>query len=414
MSTKYLVFSNPGLLSLIDLTTMGDSCKREDSTKIGQFDSGLKYALAILIRNNIAITICSGSKEFTFSTDVISDETTCKTKEVILIKEFDFYDGDEINTDYKTAFSPKLGYDWNFWMAFREIYSNCLDEGGSYAITEDLMEHANYATDNEATTIIITITDKVQEVLNNWDKYFNTKDPITESYGYKIYENDSDYLKIYKNNILVYKDEDKKALYSYGYDNAELDEKRILNNSWRIVDNLDYPLYKATDKDFIKDFLSKNNAKVIEGQLDISASLSTEFEEVLNKLNGEYYSSTSLKRKIANSSNIKSNLESVHANMSNSYFSTPKLVETSTDIQPSFEEKIKKEIESFNLGIEVSVVLSKNNDAFKVLCSIYKSTLFVQDSYDFIEHKWQLLKACLRIKSEDREDELFKYLTQRF
>lgn len=415
--SKYLVFTNPGLLSLLDLTTMGDSCKREDSTKIGQFDSGLKYAIAILLRNNVDFIIFSGCKEFTFSTDVIGDDTTGKTKEVIQLNEFDFYDGDEVHTSVNTAFSPKLGYDWEFWMSFRELFSNCLDEGGTHHIVEtedEFKQYRSLASDNEGTTIRITINDKVQEVINDWSKYFNINAPITESYGYQIYENDSDYLKVYKNNILVYKDEDKKALYSYGYDKAELDERRILNNSWSIVDNLDYPLYRSTDKDFIKDFLTRNNSEVFEGTLNVSTNLSTEFGEVLNELNGEYYSSESLKRKIANNSTIKSNLHTVNKNLSDSWYTDSKIVETSTEIKPSFEEEIKKQVNSFNLDLDVSIVLSKNTDEHKVLCSIHKSIIFVQEDYDLKEHKWQLLKACLRIKSEDNENKLFKLLVNKF
>ena len=54
---KYLAFRNQGQLSVLDLTTMGDSIKREDDSKIGKFDSGLKYALAILYRNNVKFRI---------------------------------------------------------------------------------------------------------------------------------------------------------------------------------------------------------------------------------------------------------------------------------------------------------------------------------------------------------------------
>ena len=54
-----ITFQNESILSLIDLTTMGDSSKRGDSSKIGKFDSGLKYAMSILYRHGVNININS-------------------------------------------------------------------------------------------------------------------------------------------------------------------------------------------------------------------------------------------------------------------------------------------------------------------------------------------------------------------
>ena len=44
-------------ISILDVLTMGDSEKAEDATKIGQYASGLKYAIALLLRNGIKVSI---------------------------------------------------------------------------------------------------------------------------------------------------------------------------------------------------------------------------------------------------------------------------------------------------------------------------------------------------------------------
>ena len=39
----------------------------------------------------------------------------------------------ESETKYHTtAFSTQLGFNWDFWMSIRELWSNCLDEGGEW------------------------------------------------------------------------------------------------------------------------------------------------------------------------------------------------------------------------------------------------------------------------------------------
>lgn len=50
-------FITPTRISLINLTTIGDSEKREDETKIGKFSSGQAYATALLLRDNVDIEI---------------------------------------------------------------------------------------------------------------------------------------------------------------------------------------------------------------------------------------------------------------------------------------------------------------------------------------------------------------------
>src|SRR6056297_1102700 len=155
---SYLIFKNPGLISVLDLISMGDSDKRDDPEKIGKFDSGLKYALALLYRNSISIQIFSGMlRQYTIGATTLKDDFTNKFKEVLLVNE-DKIDGRPPYT-HQSGFSPQLGYNWELWMAFREIYSNCLDENGIISIEN------NIDPEDDTTIIAIKIDDKVQEIL---------------------------------------------------------------------------------------------------------------------------------------------------------------------------------------------------------------------------------------------------------
>ena len=159
---KTIFFKTPTQLSFIDLITMGDSEKRGDNSTTGMFGSGLKYSLALLLRNNVKFeAIVTGNtyiggqdrdytEIFTPYTYVNEDEITGKSKELIGIKvERDFESFNsihcedifeyEIEENYETGFALQLGFNWELWMALREIYSNMLDEGGSYYEDECLI-----------------------------------------------------------------------------------------------------------------------------------------------------------------------------------------------------------------------------------------------------------------------------------
>jgi len=56
-----IYFSNPGLIDLTGLKTFGLTSKAEQSDKIGRFGTGLKYAVAVILRKSGIMTIRRGS-----------------------------------------------------------------------------------------------------------------------------------------------------------------------------------------------------------------------------------------------------------------------------------------------------------------------------------------------------------------
>jgi len=106
---------NQGLIELRAVTTMGVSVKSSD-TPIGYFGTGLKFAICTLLRSGCSITIYRGLEPFTF------------TKELLAIRgqDFELVKMNGVETGWTTA----LGRNWTLLMAFRELHSNVLDEGG--------------------------------------------------------------------------------------------------------------------------------------------------------------------------------------------------------------------------------------------------------------------------------------------
>jgi hypothetical protein len=115
-----IVFENAGEIDVLAISTFGVSAKEGDSP-IGFFGTGLKYAIAVLLREGVSITIYSGRDVIEF--DVLADNMRGK--------KFDFVrmsvDG---GNPQPIGFTTELGKQWEMWMAYREIACNCKDENG--------------------------------------------------------------------------------------------------------------------------------------------------------------------------------------------------------------------------------------------------------------------------------------------
>lgn len=111
-----IVFENDGTLDKRAVTTFGVSSKEGD-TPIGYFGTGLKYAIAILLREGCRVEISTGGEVWKFDT----------IDERIRVDDFKTV---TLNGE-RLSFTTELGKNWHLWQAYREIYCNCVDEPGS-------------------------------------------------------------------------------------------------------------------------------------------------------------------------------------------------------------------------------------------------------------------------------------------
>lgn len=116
-----IVFSNPGELDLQLLSTIGTSIKPNSANPIGYFGTGLKYALATLLREGCSINIQIGTNTYSVETK----PTTIRGKSFNLICLIGRCDSVQL------PFTTDLGKNWQPWMAYRELWANALDEGGN-------------------------------------------------------------------------------------------------------------------------------------------------------------------------------------------------------------------------------------------------------------------------------------------
>ena len=124
-----LSFTNPGEIDIRLVTTFGAHVKPASTSPIGYFGTGLKYAIAIILRHHGQITIWSGLTPYQFST----------RKEELRGKEFELIRMESPEGAQDLAFTLELGKNWHAWMAYRELMSNQLDEGGETQPQEGLV-----------------------------------------------------------------------------------------------------------------------------------------------------------------------------------------------------------------------------------------------------------------------------------
>jgi hypothetical protein len=113
---RTIIFENHGEIDPVAISTFGISVK-EGESPIGMFGTGLKYAIAVLLRTGHRVLIQSGETQHEFGLRT----ATVRGKDFDLIT----MDGRDL------GFTTHYGFKWELWMAYRELHCNCLDEGGT-------------------------------------------------------------------------------------------------------------------------------------------------------------------------------------------------------------------------------------------------------------------------------------------
>lgn len=407
-------FITPTRISLINLTTIGDSEKREDETKIGKFSSGQAYATALLLRDNVGIevNIYGGEhkngwiykENVKYSTKTLACESTNKTKEVILLdykKQYDCYG--RINTDWdenkeiETAFALQLGYNWEIWMAYRELMSNVLDEGG-YVLEQESDPELETGT---VITLSFDESNAFYDVWKNKHLYMNFEAPLFKvSDSVEALKNDEGWLRIYKQNILVFEDVNRPSKFAWNIKFGEIDERRILNNVYGVEQSIASAIQNTNNEDFLreiitKDFSTKEN-EFLSSNGSYSSYISDEIKNIaleVYKKHGDVKSYSWLIDKIKKQKDCKiagkriTTVEDSLWSYSREVVieSSPVITHTKSPLSPNecFEiSPLQKEINkyyNFDLDVEVKIAKLKGS---KVVADKYEKCLIIDESFE--------------------------------
>lgn len=203
--------TNPGLIPMEAVTTMGVSAKEGDNP-IGMFGTGLKYAIASLLRTSQKITIWRGLERYDFATE----------QGEVRGKEFSFIRMSGPEGEQRLGFTTHLGAHWETWQVFRELYSNCLDEAGDIAFTR--------VEPRDGHTTIWVTGETFADAARSRHLYFLSSKPIYSGSSVEIHEGPG--AGIYFRGVLVAGTE-KRGAYTYNVTTSlGLTEDRTLKDGW--------------------------------------------------------------------------------------------------------------------------------------------------------------------------------------
>lgn len=251
-----ITFTNPGILDIRSITTFGTSSKKTPSSAIGYFGTGLKYAIAISLREKATITIASGNALYTFYSE----------RETLRNDEFDFIymntayaDGSTPPPPLRLAFTTELGKDWPTWNAFRELYSNMLDEDGEAYGPEE--KHPTHDPDSTTITIDSPIFDLI------WAKkssYFLSTEPLTIAENVEIHPGRS--AALFYKGVKVY-DLDLPSSLTYNITSSlSLTENRTIAYTYDARRQVASALLSLNDPDLLRTALCRKDS--FEADLD--------------------------------------------------------------------------------------------------------------------------------------------------
>jgi len=109
------------------ITMFGVNSKPNSRNPIGHFGTGLKYAIAVLVREHIPVRLCVGDAEYTFYTKMIDFRE--KSFAAVYMDRRKHWTS--LWNTTVLPFTTELGKGWELWQAFRELYANTLDEQGT-------------------------------------------------------------------------------------------------------------------------------------------------------------------------------------------------------------------------------------------------------------------------------------------
>lgn len=142
---KHVTFQNDGLIDLRAVKTFGVNSK-ENKNPIGYFGTGLKYAIAVALRNDCTVEMWIGNEYFTFF--VVPTEIRVDKFNIIVLQRHDpTLAGGVYNEEL--AFTTELGRNWEPWQAMREFWCNAIDEDGDMYAGKLRPEH-------DATTFVVS------------------------------------------------------------------------------------------------------------------------------------------------------------------------------------------------------------------------------------------------------------------
>jgi hypothetical protein len=251
--TNKVCFHTGGIINPLSWEIIGMSAKESDSA-IGQFGSGLKFAIAILLRTGHQIEVITEQDHYKFST--VEREFRGKTFSIVTCN------GKEL------GITTDMGKHWDLWMAYRELVSNTMDEGGLHYQGEPMAQGSN----------IVVTGDDFAKLMTKHEEYFvGDREPVSKNKRANVLNG---------NGLIFYRGvrvgEVSNAAYSYEINNyLTLTEDRTIKYDFAVKSEVAKTICEEIkDKKFLREIITLPLEKW-EYDLDYDRDWSDEMSEVI-------------------------------------------------------------------------------------------------------------------------------------
>ncbi len=265
--TAYLKIENPGAVPADAFTVLGVSMADQNKNPgvIGQFGSGSKHSIALLLRNELAPIVFAGTLKLEFSTrpQVVSDAQATKRFERVVVK----YGGTDPVTGSSRSSTEDLGFvldfgrlDWDdVAMALREFVSNAIDrsirEKGDWSgVSVEVVSESQVRAKAGFTRVFVPLTPEVLDFYNKlgrWFLHFSEPESLGKNILPKANRNlgDRKAAVIYRRGVRgrEFESSDTESLFDYNLPDLSIDESRKASD-WDVKHHAGKALANADSK----------------------------------------------------------------------------------------------------------------------------------------------------------------------
>ncbi len=265
-----VVFDTPGLIDLRSFTIGGLTAKPGTDNPIGRFGTGLKYAIAALVRLGADPVVWIGQDKYTFEKHGI--EYRGKDVDVIRMKTEKWsWKGRFRYTEM--PFTTEYGRHWEPWMFYRELEANTRDEQG--------MTGAELTSPGPTRTMIVVDHPDFDAAYEQRDTVFlpSSRRPIAEDSRLQQFEGESKYLYWRGMRVLEL---GKPSLYTWNFlMDMDLTEDRTIRSEFLARTYLAEWLTRQKNPDLILQMLTASE-EVWESSMDFTwaSQVTNEFRAI--------------------------------------------------------------------------------------------------------------------------------------
>jgi hypothetical protein len=243
-----ICFSNPGEIDIAAVTTLGVSVKPNPGS-IGMFGTGLKYSIAVALREGLDIILRSGKAEYGFELK----KQRIRGEDFEIVHMFEY--GDDLyqkGPRQSLHFTTSYGRNWTLENVYRELWSNMRDEHGEVR----RLSMRDLTPPKEGETQIIVKGGAFASVhARRFEFLLNPVKPKLAEYGgLEILAGQSE--QVFYRGIGAYK-LPKPSLYTYNITSEQVltEDRTLASGTYYLNDMISKALLQIDQEYLIKDLL---------------------------------------------------------------------------------------------------------------------------------------------------------------